>query len=147
MKYLCINLTPHEITIYHEEGALRIPPSGHVARVIIDNTETTPVTVKNGSEIINIPAVTRQPKGLDLPPPDKFISNPKGVASVTLLVSAMVGEYIAQHGLPAQWLDLLREGVVVIVAAPDTGPDSVVRDENGRIIGVRRLVVFTRLPE
>ncbi|HID70038.1 MAG TPA: hypothetical protein EYP35_06165 [Desulfobacterales bacterium] len=147
MKYLCINLTPHEITIYHEEGVLKIPPSGHVARVITANTEAAPVTIRNDSKNVKIPTVKREPKGLDLPPPDKFINNPKGVASVTLLVSAMVGEYIAQHGLPAQWIDLLREGVVVTVAAPDTGPDSVVRDENGRIIGVRRLVVFTRLPE
>ncbi|MBX6423439.1 hypothetical protein K3767_07570 [Thermosulfurimonas sp. F29] len=26
------------------------------------------------------------------------------------------------------------------LAAPDTGPDSAVRDENGRIVGVRRLI-------
>ena len=37
--------------------------------------------------------------------------------------------------------EIIEDAAAWIFVAPDTGPDSVVRDENGRIIGIKRFYV------
>jgi len=104
------NLTPHPVTFMLPDGTIiTLPPEG-----IVPRRET--YTEDAGESINGIP-----------------------------IVRNTLGPVV---GLPAQ-----EEGVILIVPfticqacpdrkdlyAPDTTPASVVRDENGRIVGVRRL--------
>ena len=110
-----INLTPHDVHIYDETGKTIIrtyPASGTVARV---RSTTEIVGEVDGIEIAR--TTFGEIEGLPDPQPDtKYI--------VSLLVLQAVG---------GKRDDLL---------GPDTGPGSVVRDESGQIIGVRRFQVL-----
>ena len=123
-----LNLTPHTIRVYARtpEGApdlgvyVDFAPSGVVARVTTTETPAGVLTLTNapagshGGTYWNVPVVTRttgEASGL----PE---------AGVDCLVSSMV--LAAIPGRPNTW-------------APDTGP-SAVRDAEGRIIGVTRLI-------
>jgi hypothetical protein len=108
-----INLTTHEIVIYDEEGKnviLRIPPSGKIARVATDS--------KIVGRINGIPVrKTTYGEIIDLPDPKP---------GVVYLVSTVLLMALKEKGMN-------RPDVL----SPDTTPDSAVRDEQGRIIGVR----------
>ena len=107
-----INLTPHEVTIYDDHGniKLRIPPSGVVARV-----QTRSIII---GEIEGVPLrITEYGDITDLPDPQP---NTIYIVSSILLIA------------------LKTKGIVRNdVVAPDTNPDSVIRDSQGRIIGVK----------
>lgn len=108
-----VNLTPHTLNMYPVEGDEPIATydSEGVARVSVNST---PVA---------------------------------GLGTDTGVIPVMEREFGEVEGLPAP-----KEGHVFVVSSlvqgqvphrrdvlsPDTGPGSVVRDENGRIIGVRR---------
>jgi hypothetical protein len=110
-----INLTPHEMVIYDEEGKnviLRIPPSGKIARVatdsrIIGKVDNIPVRKTVYGEIIGLPD----------PRPNTIY-----------LVSTVLLMALKEKGIH-------RPDVL----SPDTTSDSAVRDEQGRIIGVKYL--------
>ena len=110
------NLTPHAITVYDAAGGRVIhvfEPAGQIARC---ESTATQVAVIDG---ISIHRTTFGPvTGLPEPGPD-----------TVYIVSSLVAQSLATSG---------RNDVL----APDTGPDSVIRDEAGRIIGVRRFQVF-----
>ncbi len=107
-----VNLTAHEITFVTKDGEIKLKPSGKIARV-------SSVTRIEG-EINGIPlARTRFGKVEGLPEPKK---------DTIYVVSFPVLQYLCGT----------REDVV----APDTSPDSVIRDGKGQIIGVRRLHTF-----
>lgn len=105
-----VNLTPHPIIIRPEGGdEMIIPPSGVVARVA-----TTACVV---AEIGGIPIVATRygaVEGLPEPAPETLY-----------ITSSLVAQAAASEGR-------------VDVVAPDTGPTAV-RDEEGRIVAVRRL--------
>ena len=113
-----VNCTPHEVTIRDGSGKklLNIPPYGPVVRL---KTISTPIM-----ELAGISVVVHEyaePEGLpdDLEPGDILIVSEK-------------------------CLDAVRKATArkaVIVVAPDTSPESAVRDEDGRIIGVKRFVL------
>ena len=112
-----VNLTPHEVTIFDPEGKnviMRIPPSGMVARVSVVSDVIGYFSTPQG----NIPirkTVYGEMQGL-LEPSEGTIYI---VSTVVLLALKAKG--------------IKRDDVV----APDTNPDSVVRDPEGRIIGVK----------
>jgi len=108
-----VNLTPHEVVVYDQEGreiVLRIPPSGKVARV----TSTTRVV----GEVNGIP-VRRVEYGsiVDLPEPQE---------NTIYIVSTLVLLALKEKGVA-------RNDIV----SPDTNTDSVIRDSQGRVIGVK----------
>jgi hypothetical protein len=107
-----VNLTPHEITIVDDNGNIiaRFPASGQIARVSTYTSEIDP--------ILGIPVVETKY--------GKIEGLPKSAKNTIYLVSAVV----------AQALEYPRRDVYV----PDTGPESVVRDAEGKIIGVKRLM-------
>ena len=112
-----INLTPHELTLIGEAEKIigRIAPTGQVARVKTLATEVGQVVVDGHT----VPIVaTTYGEVENLPEPQE---------DTTYVVSILV----------VQALGGRRSDVV----APDTGPQSVVRDALGQIKGVRR---FTR---
>lgn len=110
-----VNLTPHEIVI-SPAGAqeLRLPPSGQVARVETEQV-LDGLAMVDGLPISIVR--TRFRHIVDLPPPEE---------GVLYLASTLVAQAAAERG---------RRDVV----APDTGPASAIRDEEGRIVAVRRL--------
>jgi hypothetical protein len=112
-----LNLTPHEVTVFDAEGKnviMRIPPSGVIARV-----ETVSEIVgycDTGQAKIPVRA-TRYGEIRGLPEARK---------GVIYIVSTVVLLALKAKGIE-------RDDVV----APDTNPDSVIRDSEGRIIGVK----------
>jgi hypothetical protein len=108
-----INLTPHKVTIYSRDGEkviAEIPPSGMVARVA--------VTSKTIGEVAGIPirkAEYGEIENLPDPMPDTYY-----------IVSTVVLIALREKGIH-------RPDVL----APDTNPDSVIRDPEGRVIGVK----------
>ena len=112
-----MNLTPHELTLVGENGKVlgRIAPTGQVARVNTQATKVEAVEINGNS----IPVVATEF--------GEVIDLPESQDGTIYVVSILVVQ--AVRGL--------RDDVV----APDTGPESVVRDAQGQIKGVRR---FTR---
>lgn len=123
MNYL--NCTPHAVVIYDAEGKnilATIPPSQWTIRV-----QTPPQCPVRTVEIdgVDVPVVS----GRDfeagevdgVPPCDEFEQER------TALIVGVVG---------AKAVDRLWDGPVYVT---DTGPESAVRDQTGRILGVRRL--------
>jgi len=110
MKF--VNLTPHEITVFDSTGnvILRIPPSGQIARVSVTST----IVCKVGDIPVR-KVIYGDVEGLPEPKDD-----------TVYIVSTVVLLALKEKGI-------IREDVV----APDTNPDSAVRDDTGRIIGVK----------
>jgi hypothetical protein len=107
-----VNLTPHEVVLELAGGARHVLPPS--GSVARLGTE-----VREAGALAGVPLVAiRHGAVADLPGPQ-----PDRVYVVALLVAAACPE---------------RDDVV----APDTSPDSVVRDERGRIVAVRRLATF-----
>lgn len=109
-----INLTPHTVNVCDESGSVvrSIEPSGKVLRL--------PTRAYAAGELDEIPLVRlsyEEPE--DLPPAED---------GTVYIVSSLMLEPLAAIG---------RRDFV----APDTSPGSVVRDESGRIIGVKRFIV------
>ena len=109
-----VNLTPHDIVVMAEDGTefRRYPASGTIARAA-SKTEII-------GELDGVP-VARQQFGevSGLPDPEP---------GTVYLVSLVVGQ-----AMKGQRDDLY---------GPDTSPDGAVRDDDGRIIGTRRMVKF-----
>lgn len=107
-----VNLTPHDVVIVNDNGEeiKRYPASGRVARV---NTQSELIGEVDGIQVVR--TKYGDVDGL----PDKK-------TDTVYLVSLVV----------AQALRGSRTDVYV----PDTGPGSVVRDDKGQIIGVKRLM-------
>ena len=107
-----INLTPHDVVIVDDDGneIKRYPASGQVARV---NSKADPIGELDGIQVVR--TKYGDVDGL----PDK---QPNTVYLVSLVVAQALGKS--------------RTDVYV----PDTGPGSVVRDDKGQIIGVKRLM-------
>lgn len=109
-----VNLTPHEICVADEAGNVirRYPPSGIVARCAVS---AEPV-----GEVDGVPVVRSSFGEVQgLPEVGDY-------RVVVYLVSSMVAQAAANR---------------LNVVAPDTGPTAV-RDEQGRIVAVRRFQKF-----
>ena len=113
-----VNLCPHDVVVYSNDKRIisTFKATGQTLRL----KEETGKNLQNLGG--TIPVVT----------PTKYIgldgNYPTG--DVILLVSQLVGEYI---------LDNLTTIDVKGVYSPDTGPNGVVRDDKGQIIGTKRL--------
>jgi hypothetical protein len=108
-----INLTPHEVVVYDQAGQnviLKIPPSGKVARVAV---KAEIVAEVNGISIRK----TTYGDIVDLPDPQP---DTVYITSVVVLI-ALQAKGIQRYD----------------VVSPDTNPDSVVRDAQGKILGVK----------
>lgn len=105
-----VNLTPHDVIVVGEDGKeiLRIPVSGIVARVM---TKQEVVDEINGIPVVR----TKFGEVIDMPEPQP---------DTVFIVSTLVAQALAGT----------RDDIV----APDTSPQGAVRDEQGRIIGVKR---------
>ena len=108
-----VNLTPHDIVIYHEDGEtvkLVIKASGQVARATARR--------KKIGEINGIPVYRNEFSEVE--------GLPKPKRGVIYIVSSLVQQALKLRGIK-------RKDVV----SPDTSPEGVVRDKNGRILGTK----------
>lgn len=108
-----VNMTPHSITIYDEDGAtplVTVPSSGMVR--VAESVKT----ISNGDGQIPLVEVVRDPDKIEGLPPEAF--------GRYIIVSDLA--YQAAKALGRS--DLLR-------------PGPAVRDENGRIIGCKGLAI------
>jgi len=134
-----VNLTPHEITIVGEDGEVKtvIPPSGKVARV---------KTVQEKVDEINgIPIVRTKFGAVEGVPAPTICSNCSNNSLYGGSCQCTAG------GLPSDCKDFEPIEVYIVstlvaqaiggrkdIVAPDTSPQSAVRDEQGRIVAVKR---------
>ena len=120
MKRL-VNLTPHPINVYlYGTDPLVIPPSGAVARVTQDYAPVGDLDLGGGVVVPLVATLYGAIQGLPDPQDDTFY-----------IVSALVAQ--------AAWAQGRKD-----VLAPDTGAGAV-RDSDGKIIGVRRLLAHPDL--
>lgn len=119
-----LNLTPHDIVLHHGDDVYTFPASGAVARV-----EQLPAKVADTFD--DIPIWSAPVYG-DVIWPDS-INEDDDIDAV--IVSMVVGNAV-QNCNDEGW------ALGFAVYGPDTSPDSVVRDEKGQIIAVKRLVCY-----
>jgi hypothetical protein len=114
-----VNLTPHEVVVFAADGSvLKIPPSGQVARVAARETQVGTI---NG-----IIPVFRTEYG-------EVEGLPEPKENTIYIVSLLVLQALRARGIQ-------RNDVVAPNSGP--GPNGAVRDEQGRIIGVRSFIVL-----
>ncbi len=120
-----LNCTPHAVTIYAPTGdtiLTTIPPGPHLVRVLTPPQRPVESVEING---VDVTVVTPQDfaagEVTGVPPCDEFEQD-----RTALIVGVIGAEAVAK----------IWRGPVYVT---DTGPESVVRDADGRFIGVRRL--------
>ena len=111
-----VNLTPHDVVVFLPDGSKKVySRSGTVARV---RTRAEPM-----GEVDGVPTVQIEYGEIEGLP-----DQPDGNYYIVSILVLQAAERLEHPLLP--WL-----------LAPDTGPESAVRDEQGRIVGVKRFVV------
>lgn len=109
-----LNLTPHEIAFHHSDGRVEIFPSD--GRLILRPEKRKPY-IFDGYPVVQ---PSTDPTVSGLPAPDA-----QGSEEIILIVSRYA----------AEWVSLWWNGEVLV---PDTSKESAIRDNNYRIVGVRR---------
>jgi hypothetical protein len=126
-----INHTPHNIAIYKDN---KIVYTFYSACVTPDKPPLRVLEVDNKQQDRKSLAL---PNGAEVPlEPPPVYSNLSHSVSGSILVSQVVAQFITQ------WSYLLQEHGITHVYCPDTGPNSVVRNERGEIVGVKRLIQY-----
>lgn len=121
------NCTPHDIHIYNQEGTtvvLTIPRSDWNIRV--QTSTPTPVGTWQGVPLVS----QQQPTGFSAEDHAKLqqASRKKHTLIVSFFVATVVKDVMPDYG-----------GMIL---GPNSGPQSVVRDAQGRILGVRTLECY-----
>lgn len=107
-----INLTPHDVVVRLEDGSERVfPATGETARV--------KTISKDAGEVMGVPLVTQSY--------DEIQGLPEPEEGTLYLVSLVVRQAAREQG---------RTDII----SPDTSPQGAIRDEQGRIVAVRRFV-------
>lgn len=119
-----VNLTPHEVVLYcadsdHEKVIRKFPASGQQARVVWKEPVSTSILTAEG--VVRLVEPRTEVDALDWP--DNVKSGDVVIVS-DMFARAAVGR--TTHPL----------------LVPDTDPKSVLRDSDGRIMGVRGFVVY-----
>ncbi|GGA59875.1 hypothetical protein GCM10007416_35900 [Kroppenstedtia guangzhouensis] len=107
-----INLTPHDVVVRLENGEEKtFPASGEVARV--------KTVSEDAGEVAGVPVVSQEY--------DEIQGLPEPEEGTLFLVSLVVRQAAVERG---------RTDII----SPDTSPQGAIRDEQGRIVAVRRFV-------
>jgi hypothetical protein len=124
-----VNLTPHDIVVLHDDGKelLRIAASGETALLVGEAEPTVKCCFVDG---LPIPVLTPDPfTGAH----DSYTACVFPEHEKNVIVSKMAADWMFKHKY--KYKDLT-------IWAPDTGPDSVVRDDKGGIKGVKRMLLY-----
>lgn len=126
------NFTPHTIDVYEEsliDKPLSISSAGIIRLVKDQNGDTKKAAIfQNGAVVREIP-VTKATAWVGL---EITACNSDLLEGSAILVSMPVAEYIVDKGLYPN----------CTILGPNTGPESVVRDAQGNILGVREFIEY-----
>ena len=150
-----LNLTPHDLNIYDPEGEkqlLSIPRSGLTVRAKEQTLPATPLTItverleERKTPFGGKPYIRRVKAPLvSIPVVKKTYGKPYIQEAPDIDIEELVIKGAKANAVITSILTLkpMKEAMLthpdVRVLAPDTGPESAVRDSTGRIIGVKRL--------
>jgi len=130
--HLPINHTPHAVIIFvltenKPACSITLPRKEPVLRLANAEQVTLQPIIATADGSYAIPVVT---------PPCYTDLSPEGAAGcgASIVVSTVVAEWLVAHPEAAPQV---RE-----IYVPDTGPQGVVRDDKGVIIGTRRLIKY-----
>ena len=125
-----VNLTPHDVVIADEGKKLHVfPRTGKVARTTSKEQKLLELLFKD--VLVYEPQV---PNGAIIE------CNVEDVDADGIIVSKMVADYLQEQMTTDFSLSTNLDGHNhVRIFIPDTGPESVVRNDSGAIIGVLRL--------
>lgn len=121
------NMLPHPFVLYDETGTkvvLTIPPSGTILRAIATAQPMGNTTLEDGTVVPILLGHARH-AGID-----NHI--PEGPIIVSDIVARTINELESKDGSPQPQR---------VIWVPDTNPSSVVRDQDGSILGVKRIVL------
>lgn len=125
------NTTPHEILLFVGNNDVKRFKPENGLRLIAEPQQQVVDSIFN---INDIPVVTKQNFiGFKWDDPAKVPCK----NNMVLLVSMPVGEYFAAHPELAEYT----------IMGPDTGPDGVIRDNAGKIIGTKRFILYAKQAE
>ncbi len=105
------NYTPHPVNVFNEAGKIILSVQPE------EHSARVNEKIKHHDDINGIPLVSKMMTGVK--------GLPQAKSGVTLIVSLVV----------------LNASNRIDLVAPDTGPDSAVRNESGLILGVRRFMI------
>ncbi len=114
-----LNLTPHDVVVIVGDEITRFPRSDQIARLISDEQHSCPTV----SEQVGVPVYSAPVFG--------DITGLPNNTMVDIIVSLPVAQYL-QH--TNSWCGR--------IFSPDTGPGQAVRNQDGQIIGVQRLILW-----
>jgi len=118
-----VNLTPHEVRIFCDSGEeVVVPPSGKIFRL---DEEDEVIGKVNGIEIVR--RTFKVPMNVK-----EMFDDPEAIYIVSLPALMALKTVRKEH---PELMD------IVTICAPDTGAGAV-RDEQGRIVGTRRLITI-----
>lgn len=132
-----INLTPHNITILRNNRKIEIKPSGFIARVEIDEYLDSSLSEKLDIDVYYVTpsrvVIEGNNKKYEIRMNEDMINvvheigDPRAIN--VLIVSHVVFTELMKMGI--SWRD---QSYIIVV--PNTNPQHVIRDKNGKIIGV-----------
>ena len=114
-----VNLTPHTVIVHKNESFLTYPPFGKTVR--LDSEPQFGIYFGSDVDVVSAPTFKSEIQWPDIP---------NDVDAV--LVSMPVGQQIQNSAIRYPFH----------VMGPDTGPESVVRNAEGQITGVKRFVLY-----
>lgn len=138
------SLIQHPVVIIHpDDTKTTIEPSG--TTLMLRSAEQQPlaplevdgrqVVVMTPQEFNDIYAVVKGRSDMEVPTVGAILA----LGYTNILVSMEVARFLLNT---ERGKELLRWVPNIRIFSPDTGPNSVVRDEKGAIVGVRRLVQY-----
>jgi len=125
-----LNLTPHDVVIYERNKPVAVFPSAGSIRLTEKVKEVNPVA--------GIPTVVTEFDGVSVVLAQDFCTQ---VQDAVVIVSLPVLQAIKENPFIREKIKkVLKDKNINLkaIVAPDTGNDSVVKDNKGRIIGVKR---------
>lgn len=133
-----INTTPHSIVLYAGDRKMEIPPEENIQlRVNIETKEGGKINL--GDEVpFEVTLITSRPTGVDDEIVNKILKAAKEVKELWIITSRAAAELLKKK----IYGEIGAEPARIKITVPATGPGYAVRDENGRIIGVKALEVI-----
>ena len=131
-----VNLTPHDVVIYKKNKPVAVFPSAGSIRL----TEK----VKEASPVAGVPTVITEFNGVSVVLTQDFCTQ---VQDAVVIVSLPVLQAIRENPFIKEKIKkVLKDKNIILktIVAPDTGNDSVVKNEKNQIIGVKRFRTLER---
>ena len=125
-----LNLTPHDVVIYKDNKPVAVFPSAGSIRLTEKVGKVNPVA--------GIPTVITEFNGVSVVLAQEFCTQ---VQDDVVIVSLPVLQATKENPFIREKIKkVLKDKNIILktIVAPDTGNDSVVKDNKGRIIGVKR---------